>query len=249
MNKFASWCSANVLSINPKKTKLMAFGSRSKVKKCKKAKITLNGEVLRSVPTYKYLGVMLDQTLNFTHHISSLTRVIQHKLTLLSKVKKYLNNDVSLHIYKTMILPFFDYADVIYDRANTTKLDKLQRLQNKCLKICLGQDRRYSTNRAHKEAKVPFLKERRTSHILNFMYKRKSDKPQLLDNREIRTRAHDAPLYRVKIPRCEAFKRSVGYFGAEAWNALSPKIRNTNSYLEFKRDQKRKLLLSLELLQ
>ena len=39
----------------------------------------------------------------------------------------------------------------------------------------------------------------------NFMYIRKKDKA-LLNNREIRTRAHDAPLCKVVMPRCEAFK-------------------------------------------
>ena len=72
-----------------------------------------------------------------------------------------------------MILSYFDYADVVYDRANTSGLDKLQRLQNKCLKVCQGHDRLFSTNRSHIEARVPFLKERRRAHTLNFMYKRK----------------------------------------------------------------------------
>ena len=201
MSKFAKWCSINVLSINAKKTKVMAFGSRSKVKKCSKANIMLNGEKLKMVPSYKYLGVTLDQTLTYSHHISSIIKIVQHKLTLLGKVKKYLDNETSLYIYKSMILPYFDYADAIYSRANTTQLDKLQRLQNKCLKICMGRDRLFSTNRAHRETKVPFLKDRGSTHTLNFMYKRNSEKPQLLNNREIRTRAHDAPLFRVKVPR------------------------------------------------
>ena len=248
MDSFAKWCSSNALIINTKKTKLMAFGSRSKVKKCNKASISLNGVKIKMVPSYKYLGVTLDQTLNYNNHISSTVRVIQHKLSLLGKVRKYLNNDVALQIYKSMILPYFDYADVVYDKANANELDKLQRLQNKCLKICQGQDRLFSNNRAHKEAKVPFLKERRRAHTLNFMYKRKSGKPALLNHREIRTRAHDAPLFQINIPRCEAYKRSVGFFGSTLWNGLPVKIRNINSYQEFKVKQKKDMLLTLNLL-
>ena len=248
MDKFAKWCSSNALTINTKKTKLMAFGSRSKVKKCNGTSILLNGDKIKLVPSYKYLGVTLDQTLNYNAHISSTLKVIQHKIALLSKVRRYLNNEVAIQIYKSMILPYFDYADVVYVKANTTELDKLQRLQNKCLKICQGHDKLYGTNRAHIEARVPFLKERRRAHTLNFMYKRKADKPALLNNREIRTRAHDAPLFNVNVPRCEAFKRSVGYFGSVLWNELTPKIRNTNSYLEFKLKQKKEMILTLNLL-
>ena len=102
--------------------------------------------------TFKYLGMVLDPTLNFNHHISSVIRTVLHKITLLAKVKKYLNNDVALQIYKSMFLPYLDYADVIFSRSNSSDLTKLQRLQNRCLRLCLGYDRLFSTNRAHKQA-------------------------------------------------------------------------------------------------
>ena len=151
---------------------------------------------------------------------------------------------MALLIYKSMLLPYFDYADVIYHKSNSRDLDKLQRLQNRCLRICMGYDRYFSTDRAHKLSNVAFLKDRRTSHVLNFMFKRKVN-TELLNRREIRTRAHDAPLFNVKIPRCEPFKRSVGYFGSEAWNMLDPTTRNTKDYLLFKHQQKQNMLKPL----
>ena len=246
LNLFAKWCSANVLSINARKTKLMAFGSRSKVKKCKRTKIMLNKERAKMVQSFKYLGVTLDPILNYSQHVSSIIRCVHHKISLLVKVKRYLNNDVALKVYKSMILPYLDYADVIFCKANATDLDKLQKLQNRCLKLCMGQDRLFSTERAHKITEIPFLKDRRRTHTLNFMYKRKGTREDLLNTREIRTRAHDAPLFEVMIPRGEAVKRSVGYFGAEGWNALSPNLRNTDTYQEFKKIQKSSMLLPLQ---
>ena len=247
MNTFVKWCSSNALTINTKKTKLMSFGSRSRVKKCSKAKIMLKGERLKLVPSYKYLGVTLDPTLSYSQHISGVIRTVHHKMTILGKLKKYLNNDVALGIYKAMLLPYLDYADVIFCKAGASELVKLQKLQNRCLRICLGQQRDYSTNRVHREAKAPFLKDRHRAHTLNFMFKRKEQYPNLLNNREIRTRAHDAPLFEVQVPRCEAFKRSVGYHGSEEWNALPPATRNIKTYLEFKGKQKRQMLNLLEL--
>ena len=64
----------------------------------------------------------------------------------------------------------------------------------------------------------------------------------MLNIREIRTRAHDAPLFNVGIPRCKAFKRSIGYSGTVAWNALSPDIRNTDLYPGFKFHCKKEML-------
>ena len=53
--------------------------------------------------------------------------------------------DVALKIYKSMILLYFDYGDVIYTKASAEGLEKLQRLQNKCLKICEGYNGRFGT--------------------------------------------------------------------------------------------------------
>ena len=51
-------------------------------------------------------------------------------------------------------------------------LEKLQRLQNRGLKICKGFERRYNTVRLHNVTKLPMLKDRRESHLNNFMYGR-----------------------------------------------------------------------------
>ena len=43
-----------------------------------------------------------------------------------------------------------DYADILFCKANKKDIDKLQMLQNKCLRICLGKERRFDMDRAHK---------------------------------------------------------------------------------------------------
>ena len=248
LDRFCVWAQANKLSINVKKSKLMVFGSRSAVKKANNVRIYMQGSLLQRVPTFKYLGTVLDPTLNFTHHLDSAIRIVTHKMTLLAKLKRYLNNSVAIQIYKSMILPYLDYADVIFHNTNVSHLDKLQRLQNRCLRICSGWDRMFSTDRAHKLSNVPFLKDRRKAHVLNFMYNRKS-RPELMNVREIRTRAHNAPMFNVTVPRCEAFKRSVGYSGSVDWNNLPPNLRNTDGYLAFKAHTKKEMLRPLSAIQ
>ena len=45
-------------------------------------------------------------------------------------------------ICKSMILPYFDYGDVIYMAGSKTLLAKPQRLQNKALWVCLNIENR-----------------------------------------------------------------------------------------------------------
>ena len=245
LDRFADWCNANKLSLNVAKTKLMTLGTRQRVKKAKGIKITVNNQQLQIVPTYKYLGFTLDSVLSFNSHLSNVIGVVLYKINLLCRVRKYLTDEVALKVYKSMILPYFDYGDVIYGTAGKDALDKLQRLQNKGLKICKGYNRRHDTDDLHRVTKCPKLEIRRNAHLRNFMFNR-SYKEELLDKRDIRTRAHDAPLFKIAVPKNETYKRSVAFAGASEWNALPANIRNINSSPEFKRIQKRDMLSSLE---
>ena len=84
------------------------------------------------------------------------------------------------------------------------------------------------------------LARRRAAHINNFMYNRLGNEA-LVDNRDIRTRAHDAPLFKVVVPKVEAYKRSVVYAGALQWNNLKKETHCINSFEAFKSNQKKQL--------
>ena len=50
--------------------------------------------------------------------------MVAYRTNLLTKIRKYLTEKVALKIYKSMILPYFDYGDVVYNTANKDGLDK-----------------------------------------------------------------------------------------------------------------------------
>ena len=129
LGKIASWCGRNKLSLNIKKTKNMLFGSRHKLKRTKCDKLLINDAKLEFVSQYKYLGVMLDSNLAFTKHLNNVIRIVSHKINLLAKVRRYLDNRASLEIYKTMILPYFDYGDILFMKSQKHLLSKLDHLK------------------------------------------------------------------------------------------------------------------------
>ena len=139
-----------------------------------------------------------------------------------------------------MILPYFDYCDIIYHSACASDLSMLQRLQNKCLKTCLGLQRLCETKVVHSLAGCAYLDKRREMHMCNFMFTRKT-KPAQLDTRPINTRLHDAPIFQVSFPHKETFKRSVKYSGAKLWNELPVELRQLDDLTAFKFRQKRAL--------
>ena len=74
------------------------------------------------------------------------------------------------------------------------------------------------------------------------MYKQQTNN-ELIDQRDIRTRAHDALLYIIIRPTCEKYKNNVYYYGAQVWNQLPVNERRIDSYENFKNAQKRKVLI------
>ena len=137
INKFVNWCEVNQLTINIKKTKVMIFGSRYNIKKANNigVSVSINCNSLQNVPSYKYLGIHLDQTLSFDYHIKSVVNNISHKLYIFSKIRRFLSINAALDIYKTMVLPYFDYGDVVFMFSNGGLLKKLDRLNVRGLKI------------------------------------------------------------------------------------------------------------------
>ena len=104
----------------------MIFGTRHKVKKARDVTVKVGATQLQVVPSYKYLGFTLDSNLSFNCHVKSVSTMVAYKANLLAKVQKFLTDSVALKIYKSMILPYFDYGDVVYNQANQEGLEKLQ---------------------------------------------------------------------------------------------------------------------------
>ena len=200
----------------------MVFGTRSKVKRAKNAVVTVEGTPLKIVPTYKYLGVILDSTLTYNCQVSSTLSLVAYKTNLLAKILKFMSEKVALQIYKSKIIPFTKAAEQVF-------------------RICKSVNVRFDTDELHRSTRMPKLQARHTAHINNFMYKRLG-KADLRDNREIRTRAHDAPLFRTYIPKNEAYKRSMIYSGSHQWNNLPAAVRNIKNFAEFKTKQKQAML-------
>ena len=205
----------HLLSIlNAAKTKLMVFGTRQRVKRAKEAVIKVGSTPLQIVPSCKFLGFTLDSTLSFNHHVKTVAAMVSYKANPLAKIRKFLTDAVALKTYKSMILPYFDYGDVIYNSASQEGLNKLQKLQNRCLKICKGFNGRFGTEGLHAITKMPRLENRRVAHI------NRLSKPSLLDDSEIRTMAHDTHLFKLEVPKVEAYKRSLQLAGSLQWNNL-----------------------------
>ena len=63
--------------------------------------------------------------------MNQLVKTILDKLFLLQKLRKYITCYAAIQIYKSMVLPYFNYGDIIYQGARNKYLDKSQKLVHK----------------------------------------------------------------------------------------------------------------------
>ena len=237
LNSFGTWCDANKLTINTKKTNYVIFGTRYRLSKVRHCMLKLQNDVLNKTTSYKYLGVHIDSHLNFNTHIDKCCKIVSHKLYLLSKLRHNITENTCIRIYKSMIIPLLEYGDTIYAGTSQRNLSRLQKLQNRALRICLNAQGYLSRIQLHLTCNVSPLNLRRKMNLRKYMFRQKENEDIVID-RNIRTRRHKAVVYETCIPNLELFKKGTIYRGIVEWNDLSAQTRNIVTYDAFKSEQK-----------
>ena len=240
LNILVNWCNINQLTINKDKTKMMLFGTRNMIKRGKRADVYMTGSKLQYVNNFNYLGIKLDSTLSFELHASECLKMVSHKLYLLSRVRKYITIGQAITIYRSKVVPYFDYGDIFLMNINQKTMTKLQRLQNRVLRICLALEGRSNVDDMHNRCNINKLEHRKEAHLLNFVYKRSRDEKYIQTGaRELRR--YNAPISREIKSNNKSFERSIIFQGATLWNVQSVDIREVDTLKEFKKIQKTKL--------
>ena len=244
LKDIARWCAENKLTLNTKKTEYVIFGSKARKKREGEIQLKLGDEPLREVQSYKYLGTILDASLNVGPQIAKINSTLASKLTSFRKMRYCMSEATAAYIYKATILPIIDYNDIIYELMTNQQKTKLQRIQNRALRIVF-QGKKMSVEEMHDKAKVQYLEQRRESHLLSLMFKR-SFQPEYVESNARKTRQSEGRILAVPHPRTSKYKKAPLYCGSKMWNELPFKVRDTNSIVVFKNRVRTHLAILLD---
>ena len=70
-------------------------------------------DLLSKVDYAKMLGVMIDSDMSWEHHIATICCIISSRLSLLRRIKPYLNFDSALRFYNSCVNNYFIYCSVV----------------------------------------------------------------------------------------------------------------------------------------
>ena len=111
IEQVSNWMAVNRLKLNVTKSMCMLIGSQQRVGS-KSLCLSLNGNVLKQVPSAKYLGVYIDQHLTWQSHICHILRRVRGKVYSINRINP--PPMVRKLLYQGYVLPIFDYCDVVW---------------------------------------------------------------------------------------------------------------------------------------
>lgn len=144
------------VQVNADKTEYTIFSKR-RIPRNVDPNLEINNIIIKPSPTCTYLGVILDSKLTFHKHLDGVRnrtlQAIGGTYHLLHKDSP-LNQDTKRVIYLSCIRPRLLYCCPIWSTCSKTQLLRLDRLQNRAMRIILDQRRDTPTRLLRSELRL-----------------------------------------------------------------------------------------------
>ena len=158
----AMWCAKWRIKLNPEKTKVIIF-SRSILARKTELNLKLYGETLKIYPQVKFLGITFDSQLNFKKHFEDILdrcNTRYYRLRLLANKKWGPSPSTLIQIYKQCVQPIFEYGALSTITTSDNIISKIQRLQNKFIRLALRLPKYICSKLLHDSTGLPYVKDR-----------------------------------------------------------------------------------------
>ena len=129
------WVNFNHMSLNSSKCKFMLI-SRKRNRMTNPPTITINGNALETVPTFKYLGLLFTSDLSWSRHVKGVCTKAKKILGLLYRRFYQHADQQTLHqLYISIVRPHMEYAAPVWDPHLRKDQDLLESTQKFACKM------------------------------------------------------------------------------------------------------------------
>ena len=242
LKKISKWFSANKLTLNVSKSKFMII-KRGNKKPKDSFILKFNGKKMEQCVSYKYLGIHLDEKLNWKTHVNFLCAKLTKMCGMFAKLRHCCKKDLLRVIYFALVESHLQYCNIIWGNASDKSLAPLVKLQEKIIRIMsFAPPERNDIENMFNELKLLNLSQLNKLAKAKFVYKFKKQKlPRRFDDfLTVNTRHH---RYMLRSCVTQDFKcvwgktnfgmKMIQYEGAQLWNEIPQDIRNAGSLREF----------------
>ena len=231
------WLDANKLSLNVSKSNMILF-RKTKKKLNEKLSIKIMGEEIEEKEYTKYLGILIDNKLTWKYHINHVNIKISQGISILSKLRNYVSDNILRMLFFTFINPHIDYGHLVWGNASITNLKAIKNKLDKAVRIMTRKKKNSPIEPLYNEMKILTLEKIRQLTIGNFMWKVSNDEiPETIKNNfQLRPRMYGDQNYKyyLPLPNSDLLKRNIIYQGPLIWNSIPSDIKNKKNSLGFK---------------
>ena len=126
------WQCANRLSLNSGKTEFIVFRPQ-RYKITERITLKMHHSKLFESPKIKYLGLILDNKLDWKGPITELSKKLSRAVGLLCKIKNLCPTSVLISLYYSIFNSHLLYGLVVWGNANRSYINKIKYLQKRAL--------------------------------------------------------------------------------------------------------------------
>ena len=222
LDRVSNFSLRNCLKLNHEKSNYIIIGSRQNLIKLSKnyiPPVKIADIPIERKNHVKNLGIIFDDTLSWTKHLNTSIGRAYGKYKQTYRFKNFLSEKAKLNISETYILSQFNYCDSLFLNASQTLKNKVQKVQNSCLRFSLNL-RKFDHITAHRKHLGHLdMDQRRILHSVTLMHKiTKGIAPAYLQNRI--KRHSDVHAYYTRnrlgltVDRNTSAKKSNAFFGS-----------------------------------
>ena len=126
----------NKLSLNVGKTKFIIFRTPRKLIPSIPT-ITINSENIEKVTEIKFLGVYIDELMNWKFHIIYKSKVIAKNLAVIHRIKNLVPIQIRKTLYYSLIHPHLSYGVLAWGNTRSKEIKHLKTLQKRSVRFVI----------------------------------------------------------------------------------------------------------------
>ena len=246
---FSQWAFRNGLIINTTKTKVMLFSTHQTNLQWN---VMMNNQPLEKISCYKFLGITIDDHLNFIPHLKNLRIKLSQLAGISYAVGKFFNLASAKSYYYSMVHSVILYNIIFWGGSATTYINFIQICQNKIVRnLFANKFECHTTDELFSKLNILKIKDIYHLELGQIIYKTISNDSnyEILSAELIRLgwthhyNTRKLNNYRLPNTRIQADHRGFLFQAVLHWNKLPLDIKNSASPSGFKLNYK-KLLLS-----
>ena len=234
--KLFKWFSDNMMKANKDKCHLIVSSNEH-------VSMKLDNIEIENSNCERLLGIKIDSKLDFKKHLNGIIKKASRKINALSRIAPYMNIAKRRLLMNSFFASQFNYCPLVWMCHHRSVNNKINRLQERCLRIVYSDSVSSVEDLLDKDRSVSVhVKNIKTLGIEMLKISNKLTVPLMNEIFVKRNNAYNlrkpSEFVRPKVQSVFHGKESISYLGPQIWNMIPVDMKNLTTISAFKGEVK-----------